>query len=169
MGKRVVMVIAPEGFRDEELFEPKEELEKAGHKVVVASRKTKIAKGMLGATVPTDLDVNQVKLSDFDAIVFVGGSGSVVYHDDKYSHGLLREAKQAGKIVAGICMATGTLANAGVLEGNATGWPTEKDKINAHAKYTGKPVEVAAKGRVITGYGPQAAREFGRAIAKALA
>ena len=29
-GKRVLMIIAPENFRDEELFHPKEELERAG-------------------------------------------------------------------------------------------------------------------------------------------
>jgi protease I len=34
------------------------------------------------------------------------------------------------------------------------------------AKYTGKSVEV--DGNIITGNGPDAAREFGRAIAKAL-
>ena len=42
------MVIAPDQFRDEELFETKEELETAGLSTVIASKQKGICKGKLG-------------------------------------------------------------------------------------------------------------------------
>lgn len=36
---KILMIIPPERFRDEELFVTKEELEKGGHSVVIASTK----------------------------------------------------------------------------------------------------------------------------------
>ena len=42
--KKAVMVIAEENFRDEEFFQPKELLETAGVKVIVASSNTKLAR-----------------------------------------------------------------------------------------------------------------------------
>ena len=49
--KKAVMIIAQENFRDEELLEPKEVLEKNGICVTVASTSLKEAKGKLGAKV----------------------------------------------------------------------------------------------------------------------
>jgi protease I len=62
-----------------------------------------------------------------------------------------------------------TLANAGVLSGRrATVFSSEAGKLKAKgAEYTGAKVE--RDGKIITGSGPEAAEEFGRAIVKALA
>jgi protease I len=45
---KVLMIIAPERFRDEELFVTKEELEKAGHETVIASITTGTCPGSRG-------------------------------------------------------------------------------------------------------------------------
>ena len=76
-GKRVLMVIAPENFRDEELLHTKEELERAGAETTIASSKTGVVKGLLGATVTPDFKLDQVNVDDYDAIVFVGGPVSL--------------------------------------------------------------------------------------------
>lgn len=168
-GKRVLMIIAPENFRDEELFYPKEELERAGVGVTVASSRTGEAKGKLGARVKPDLKLDQVKAGDYDAVIFVGGSGSEVYFNDRQALSIAGEAFKKGKKICAICIASVILANAGVLKGKrATVWNGEYiEKIESKgATYTGKPVEV--DGNVITANGPAAAREFGRTIAKAI-
>jgi protease I len=167
--KRVLMVIAPENFRDEELLHTKEELERGGVKTTIASSKTGEAKGKLGARVNVDLKLDQVKVDDYDAVVFVGGPGSEVYFNDRRALSTAGEAFKKGKKVCAICIAPVILANAGVLKGKrATVWNGEYiEKIESKgATYTGKPVEV--DGNVMTANGPAAAREFGRTIAKAI-
>ncbi len=167
--KRVLMVIAPENFRDEELLHTKEELERAGLETVVTSSRTGEARGKLGARVNVAIKLDQLRVDDYDALVFVGGSGSAIYFDDKLALSMARDAFSKGKKACAICIAPVILANAGVLRGKrATVFPDDsiqkiKDK---GATYTGKPVEV--DGKVITANGPAAARDFGRAIAKAL-
>ena len=72
------------------------------------------------------------------------------------------------KLTSAICLAPMTLANAGLLKGKkATIW---KDAVvdfkTKGVVYTGKPVE--RDGRIITGSGPEAAEEFGKALLEEL-
>jgi len=166
--KKILMIVAPTGFRDEELLEPKALFEEKGFQVMIASKDVKEAKGMLGARVRIDLDVSKANAADFDAVVFVGGQGSPVYYDNAKAHEIARKAFENGKILASICLATGILAKAGLVSGKkVTGWPDVKGLVEAaNGKYTGKDVEV--DGRMITGKGPQAARAFGMKIVELL-
>lgn len=170
-GRRVLMVVAPDQFRDEELLEPKKILEQEGAEVIVASTKPGEARGMLGARVTPDRQLSEVKASEFDAVTVVGGMGSPQYlWDNSTLHDILREMKQAEKVVSAICLSGAALAKAGVLEGKAaTVWPMP-DSLKAleegKAKYEESPV--VQDGRVITANGPEAARQFGQAIVKEL-
>ncbi len=166
--KKVVMVIAHRSFRDEELLIPKGELEKEGINVFVASTSLTDAVGKLGAVVVPDLLVKDIKLTDFDAIVFVGGIGCLAYWDDPLAHSLLKEAFSAGKIIAGICSGVVILARSGVLRcRKATVFPGDaKEIIDMGAEYTASLVE--RDGKIITASGPQAAEGFGRELASAL-
>jgi len=168
-GKKVLMIIAPKNFRDEELLRPKEILEKAKANVTIASKGVKTAKGMLGSSVSVDLDLSQVNVKDYDAIVFVGGTGAEVYFNDSKALKIAKEAYEQDKVVAAICIAPSILANAGILEGKqATAFPSEASNLEANgARYTGEAVTI--DGRIITAKGPEAASQFGNAIAKALA
>lgn len=166
--KKIVMVIAHQGFRDEELLEPKAILEKHGISVRVASTELSLAKGKLGASVMPDILLKDVAASDFDGVVFIGGTGCLIYWDDPFAHKLLKEAVLSGKIVAGICSGSVILARAGILSGKrATVFPGDsKELIDNKAVYTASPVEV--DGKIITASGPAAAKAFGERIAVAL-
>ncbi len=167
-GLRVVMIIAPEGFRDEELFHTKEELESAGINVSVASRGTRLAKGKLGAEANVDIEIRQIIPDNFNAIIFVGGPGAAQFFDDPELHKLARDFFDKGKITAAICIAPTILANAGLLKDKkATAYPSEEDRLKSKgAEFTSQPV--TKDGIIITANGPSAAREFGKAIAKAV-
>lgn len=166
--KKVVMVIAHELFRDEELLHPKEALEKNGIEVKVASTELTPAMGKLGAKVIPDILFGDINMKDFDAIVFVGGHGSVYYWDNQNAHKLLKDAVAQGKIVAGICSGAVTLAKAGILKGKAaTVFPGDSKELIANgAKYSARHIE--RDGLIITADGPLAARSFGEEITKAL-
>jgi len=167
-GKRVLMVIAPTNFRDEEYLEPRSVLEKAGVNVTVASKGTRTATGMFGANVVVDIDIADANVSEYDAVVFVGGAGSAVYFNDSTALSMAKESFAQGKITAAICIAPSILANAGVLKDkNATSWPSEQQNIEANGgHYTGDPV--TQDGKIITGNGPMAATQFGKKVVEAL-
>jgi len=165
---KAVMIIAKANFRDEELFEPKAVLENAGVKVLIASSIVSPSKGKLGGTANPTLLVRDLKAEDYDAIVFVGGPGSQEYFNSPDAHRVVKEAVALQKILAAICIAPVTLANAGALEAKkATVYPSEEASLKAKgAVYTGADVQV--DGNIVTGNGPQAATKFGEAILKLL-
>ncbi len=167
-GKKAVMIIAPNGFRDEELKEPREILKQKGIKVTVASTSLNPAQGMLGARVKPEILLSELKVEDYDAVIFVGGVGAKQYWDDPAAHRIARETLKQNKVLGAICIAPVILANAGVLSGKkATVWKSEAERIKEKgATYSDKPVEL--DGKIVTGSGPQAAKEFGQAIVKLL-
>ncbi|MCX7765673.1 MAG: DJ-1/PfpI family protein [Candidatus Sumerlaeia bacterium] len=167
--KKVVMIIASQNFRDEELLKPKEILEKNGYKVTIASSSLAEATGMLGAKVKPDILVKDINVADFSAIIFVGGTGSSEYWENATAHQLAQSAVSQGKVLGAICIAPITLAKAGVLKGKkATVWQSETGRlISSGAYYTGANVEV--DGKIITADGPASAEAFGKALVAALA
>lgn len=164
----ILMVVAQDMFRDEELFETKEELEEAGNTVKIASRELKFCNGNQGGEIMPDLTLDNVDLSDYDALVFVGGGGAKEYFEDKAVHEMAKKINSDGKILAAICIAPVILAKSGVLFGkNATVFPTgAPDIIHKGAHYTEEDVTV--DGNIITANGPKSSRAFGRTIAQML-
>jgi protease I len=162
--QRAALIIAHDGFRDEEFFRPKEILEANGIEVSVVSSSLTEAKGVLGSMVKPQILVKDVQLKDFAAIIFVGGAGSSEYWDDPWARELAKETFSSGKILAAICIAPVTLAKAGVLKGKrVTVWPSEAAALlAAGADYTGHAVE--KDGNIITASGPDAAAEFAEVI-----
>ncbi len=170
-GKKVLMVIAPQNFRDEELLEPKSVFEDSGIEVTIASTSKGSARGMLGAMVDPDLTLDEVDVKDYDAIVVVGGGGSRDYLWDNLTlHGIVKEAYNGGKVVAAICISPVVLAKAGLLDGKkATVFPSQdtlSELKNAGAILVN--TDAVADGRIVTGRGPEAAEEFGRKVLEAL-
>ena len=167
-GKKILLVVAPKDFRDEEFLEPKKIFEEARATVTVSSKGVTEASGMLGAKAKIDKELSEVRAADFDAVVFVGGSGANIYFDDPLALNLAKSAFASGKVVGAICIAPSILANADVLKGRrATAFASEKDNLEAKgAVYTGEAVTV--DGKVITARGPEAAVELGRRVVEVL-
>lgn len=170
--KKAVMIIAFRDFRDPEYFIPKEILEKAGVEVKTASNRMGTAIGAEGGDTKVDFLVSEINVSDFDAIIFVGGPGCLEALDNEDSYKVAREAAENNKILAAICISPVILAKAGVLkEKKATVWT---DPLGSQAKilrengtiYEKRPVVVDEK--IITANGPAAAEEFGETIVEVL-
>lgn len=177
--RNVVMLIAPDNYRDEEYEKPRAALEAAGAEVTVASTAAGRCKGMLGGMAKADIDLTNALLlarNDlWDAVVFVGGSGARVFFNNGEAHALAREVATQGRVVGAICIAPTTLAYAGLLSGiEATSFESARQALeDSGAVWTGRPVEsavckVADGCVVVTANGPQAADGFGRALVKAL-
>ncbi|MCD6408633.1 DJ-1/PfpI family protein [bacterium] len=166
--KKVLMIIAFENFRDEELVIPRRIIQKNGFTVKVASWKKGIAKGMLGTKVKVDMKLDEVNVDEFEGVIFVGGIGATKYFNDKTAHRIAKEFYKKKKVIGAICFGPVILANADILKGKrATCFYTKgKVLISKGAKYTGKEVEV--DGLIITGNGPKAAEKFGYGFLKLL-
>ncbi len=164
---KVLFVIAPENFKDEEYFTPKEILEKNNIEVVTTS-KSKEAVSVTGKKIAVDILLDKANVVNYDGIVFIGGPGASVYLNDKKAINLAKSFFENNKLTAAICIAPSILANAGILDGKeATAFPSEKSNLeNKGAIYTNKDVTVDEN--IITGNGPGAAKKFGEKILEAL-
>ncbi|MBI4017303.1 MAG: DJ-1/PfpI family protein [Candidatus Aenigmarchaeota archaeon] len=167
---KILFIIAPRNFRDEELVEPKKILSE-NNTVIIASLMKGECTGMLGARVFATTTTKEVlsKISEFSAVIFVGGSGSNVYHNDAVAHQIAQHvASSQNHILAGICWGVVTLAKAGVLTGRKmTGWVSpsgEEKKIFAENNALFQDKDVVVDGNIVTANGPHAAHEFGMEI-----
>jgi protease I len=167
-GKKVLMVVAPANFRDEEAFTPKKILEEAGASVVIVSSGVSQAKGMFGRILAIEEDISRAGTGGYEAMVFVGGTGASTFFNSPAALNLAKNFFQSGKVVAAICIAPSILANAGLLSGKkATAFSSESGNLIAKgAEYTGEAVTV--DGKIVTARGPEAAEEFGRKLVEIL-
>jgi protease I len=171
-GKKALLIIAPNDFEDIEFLHTKEELEKAKIQIDVASTKKETATGMQGTRVEVDIALDQVNVQDYDAIVFIGGLGACPYYTDDKALSLATEAFHYGKIVCAVCVAPLILSKAGVLKGkHATVYDRKIKELTQMLTEEGAVYlekQVVVDGNIITANGPDAAREFGRTIAREL-
>ncbi|MBF0361458.1 MAG: DJ-1/PfpI family protein [Oligoflexia bacterium] len=167
--KKILMIVSADNFRDEEYQEPREIFEKAGATVTVACSSKKISVGMFGMKITPDLLINDVKVEAYDAIVFVGGTGSVEYFGNKKALEIACESVKLNKILAAICLAPGILARAGVLKGKrATVYSSEMENLReSGAIYSDSSVE--RDGKIVTANGPSAALKFAETILNVMA
>jgi protease I len=170
-GTKVLMVIAPEQFRDEELLEPQRILSEYGAHVTVASTKAGEAEGMLGAKVRPDTTIDTTKPSDYHAVIVVGGMGSPEHlWNNPTLHDILKQCHQSNKVVAAICLSGAALAQAGVLAGKRATVYSTPESLQALESGKAQYIKehVVTDGNIITADGPDAAAEFADAIATVL-
>ncbi len=163
--KKAAMVIAFKDFRDEEYFIPKQILEEAGTKIETFSDSLGQAMGVSGGEARVDGLIGDLNPENYDAVLFIGGSGAVSYIDNPICHKIARETVDAGKTLGAICVAPAILAKAGVLSGKkATVWASALDKsmvkiLNSSGAIY-QPDSVVTDGKIITANGPDFAEEF---------
>jgi protease I len=167
MAKKVLLVVAPEGYHQVEYNEPKKILESAGIDVLTASTITRAAIAKDGSSTPVDILLDKVNVKDYDGIFFIGGPGALEGLDNEHSYRVIKDAAQAEIPFGAICVSPRILAKTGVLVGKrATGWDDDKELSELfrqhHVEYVSD--EVVIDGNIITAVGPHAAQKFGKAI-----
>ena len=168
--KKIAMVVAFRDFRDEEYFTPRSIFEGLGAEVKTFSDKEGTAIGADGGDIEGVTLVDNLNPADFDAVVFIGGPGALNHLDNEKSYRVVRETVQNNKVLAAICVSPVILAKAGVLEGKkATVWSSVMDKGTVKILRDNKAIyqdEAAmVDGKIVTGNGPAAAKQFGETVA----
>ena len=169
VSKKAAVIVPSRNFQDAELFETVNILNSRGVETVIVSSTVNPLRGHLGGTVRADVLISNIKVDDYDAIVFIDGPGIAEYINNPAVLTLVRNAVSSNKVVAAISLAPDILANAGVLRGvRVTAYITEAQALRkAGAIYTGSAVE--RHGRIITASAPISARAFARTIVDSLA
>jgi protease I len=168
---KVLIVVAPEKFRDEELAGPVSAFQQQGIVFDIASVRRGQCTGMLGARINATISLEEVEPAAYDGIVIVGGAGSPSYlwNDDLLVR-LVKMFYGAGKVTAAICLSPVVLARAGILKGKRTTY-FESPSSDREMKKSGALLEktpVVTDGRIVTGNGPAASKEFAEAVVHAL-
>lgn len=167
---KVLFIIAQDGFRDEELLEPKKVLEDGSIECEIASITTDPATGKLGATVNPNLAVQEAHAENYAAIIVIGGPGAPELANYPEVINLLKAAIEQNKIVGAICIAPTILAQAGLLQGKrATVYltPESANTLKANGVELAEE-DVIIDGNFITANGPGAATQFGQTILEKL-
>ena len=96
----------------------------AGYRVAAASRSpdvVEICSNYWGSGDPKAIKVNlalvDVRVVDYDAVIFIGGFGCQEQWQDEEAHRIAREAVEAGLVLGAVGCAPTILAYAGVLKG----------------------------------------------------
>lgn len=165
---KVLMIIAQYGFRDEELYDALEIFESAGYKVDIASQSTEESKGMLGAIVKPHLTFKDVKIYDYDAVVVVGGRGTMTLVDNPDVLRIVKDAYDRQKVVGAICLGPMVLAKAGLLKGKKATVALSQDSMRLFKQLGIELVneDVVAAGSIITANGPSATKKFAKKISE---
>lgn len=168
---KILVVIPPEHFRDEELADPLSVFQAAEISFDIASTRRGECKGMLGARVVASHTLEEVDPGEYAGIMIVGGTGSPTHlWDNEMLITLVQYFYKNRKLVAAICLSPVVLAHAGILKGKTVACyvsPASKREILREGGYiSDKPVVV--DGSIITANGPMAAKEFAGEIIRNL-
>lgn len=165
-----VLIILPQNkFQDEEFLTVELQLNKGHIEYNTVACRDKIATGSSGIRVKPDYTFNNIDFIDYDAVILIGGVGSIEHWHNKKVLKLLAKANRFGKLICAICLAPVTLANAGLLKNKrATAYDSAATYLRSKgAIFTGSSIEISDN--IITANGPEAAKEFAEAIVGHLA
>jgi protease I len=171
--KHALFIIAPEGFRDEELFEPKQILEDNNFMCDIVSTIDGVCLGKLGAQATTTVSLHTLDVTDYDVLVIVGGPRAPALIDSFLIVDVIKEAYKKNKVLAAICVAPTILAKLGLLANKKATVHTSSIDILKEQKvvYVEEPVVVDGSDVdhiFITANGPDAAIAFGEKIIEIL-
>jgi protease I len=165
---KVLVIIPHDRFRDEEFVAVMDELKATNNEVAVGSTHHTEAQGHFGLLVKPDVDVRFLEVSDYDAIILIGGRGVEEFVLDTRMMNVISGYYYDRKIIGAIGLAVEILAYAGVLTRKRVTCDAETvTKVEeAGAYYTGNSVEEDEN--IITASGVRSSREFAKMVVSAL-
>lgn len=166
-----VAILVTDGFEQVELTEPRKALDEAGATTKIVSPKHQRVRGWnftdWGIELPVDVELDQAKPGDFDALLLPGG---VINPDslriEPSAVAFVKAFFDTGKPVASICHGPWTVIEAGAARGRRmTSWPSLKtDLENAGADWVDQQA-VVDKG-LVTSRNPDDIPAFNRETIK---
>ena len=169
-----VLIMASDGFEQDELFVPLQRLRDRGCEVALAAPEARPIRATVldapGDWITPDLLIADAKAAEWDALLLPGGLINPDHlRTSPAAIALVRAFVKAGKPVGAICHGPWLLVEADALRGRkATCWPSIRtDLRNAGALLVDQPV--VSDGRIVTAVGPGDSADFADALFSELA
>lgn len=151
---KAAVLFAP-GFEEIEGLTVVDLLRRANIETMMVGVEEKEITAAHDVTIKTDLTLDQLRISEFDALILPGGSpGFLHLQENKTVLSMIRNAFDEKKIVAAICASPSVLAKAGILTNKkATIYPGMEEEIK---KGGGTVVDdlVVVDDTIVTSKGP---------------
>jgi protease I len=159
-GKKVAVLIAPEGTEQVEFTRPKQAVEDAGATTEVISAEVGEVQAVNndlqpGDTFTVDKAFSEVSPDDYDAVIVPGGAvGADKLRADEEAVVFIRGFFEAGKPAGVICHAPWTLVEADVVRGRTltSFWSLQTDVRNAGGEWVDE--EIVTDQGLVTGRYP---------------
>ena len=157
---KALVFLAP-GFEEIETATVVDVLRRAGVEVTVAGLVGGAIDGGHAMKFVADKSIDEIVAKDFDAIICPGGNpGYKNLRKNRRVLAIVKDAFEAGKLVAAICAGPAVLSDAGILKNrNCTIFPGMEDDL---IKGGGNPKSdlVVEDGNIVTSQGPATALLF---------
>jgi protease I len=164
-----VLIMASNGFEQDELFVPLERLRSAGCEVAVASPSLEPIRATVldapGEWIRPDLAISDAREAEWDALLLPGGLINPDHlRTNKAAVALVSAFLDADKAVGAICHGPWLLIEANGVRGRqVTGWPSIRtDLRNAGGIVVDRPV--VRDGALVTAVGPADSAAFANAL-----
>jgi protease I len=164
-----VLIMASNGFEQDELFVPLERLRAAGCEVAVASPSLEPIRATVldapGEWIRPDLAISDARESEWDALLLPGGLINPDHlRTNQAAVALVSAFLDADKAVGAICHGPWLLIEANGVRGRqVTGWPSIRtDLRNAGGIVVDRPV--VRDGALVTAVGPADSAAFANAL-----
>lgn len=171
LNQKKLLIIAADGFQQEEFFEPLEYMREQGADVHVASMKTDPIKADSdeGREYTPELTFRDVNVADYDGLIIPGGlknPDTLRTQDDAVQ--IVRDFAEQGKTIGAICHGPWLLAEADIIQGREmTSYPSiQTDMRNAGANWTDS--ETVTDNGIVTSRKPDDIPAFNRKLAEEL-
>ena len=164
----MVYMLLGTGFEETEAIAPLDLLRRAGVQVLTVGVNGKTVYGGHGIGIETDIELDQMDLTDLEMIILPGGLGGVTsVRASKPAMDALSFAWENGKFVAAICAGPTVLADLGITAGRtAVCYPGCEDSMGSANVLADAPC--VRDGKLITGASAGCAVEFGLLLVEAL-
>jgi SagB-type dehydrogenase family enzyme len=172
--KKIVAVIAARRFNDAEFFGVQETLQIANVKMDIAAMETGEVKGLERNTITATMLIKDIRVDDYDAFVFIGGSGTREYLNNGDLLKLVRQANDRKKILAAINITPSIFAYADIVKGKRVASSISQRARLAQAGAQWQTNSLEIDGNLITAKDPDFAggqdttRRFGSAVLQML-
>lgn len=167
MSKKIILVIASNGFQHKEYYDTRYVLIQEGFEVITASDGKDRAIADDGSSVAIDKTLSEIHTFLCDGMFLIGGPGAMECLNTPLMHRLLNEMYALKKPYGAICIAPRILAKADVLrDKKVTCWNQDKKAAEIFEKSESfySPKLVVTDDCVVTASEPAASKMFARAI-----
>lgn len=171
LNEKNILILAADGFQQEEFFEPMDYMREQGATVHVASMKTEPIKADSEEQreYTPELTFSGVNVADYDGLIIPGGlkNPDTLRQQDEAIQ-LVRDFAEQGKTIGAICHGPWLLAEADLIEGrDVTSYPSIKtDLRNAGGRWT--DAETVTDNGIVTSRNPSDIPAFNRKLVEEL-